>query len=37
MTLRMFQYMSRADLLLPLMTDDIKNNDSLFDKKRFCW
>lgn len=27
------QYMSRVDLLLPLMTDDVKNNDSLFDKK----
>lgn len=27
------QYMGRADLLSPLMTDDIKNNESLFDKK----
>ncbi len=27
------QYMARATLLSPLLTDDIKNNEKLFDKK----
>lgn len=27
------EYMGRSDLLAPLITDEIKNNESLFDKK----